>query len=199
MSRHDKPSDKTTKTKRRARRRVISDHRGSATSVNETKLARSNRERDEALTQQAVTAEILKVISRSTFDLQAILDTLVASAVRLCDADTGVIRRCEGETYPVAATFGLTSEQRDQYVRYSTKPDHGSVFGRAILERHTVHVPDLLTDPQLHRSRLRDYARVINIRSGLGVPLIKDGDCHWRVHSTTQGAAAVYRQTNQVS
>jgi GAF domain-containing protein len=175
MSRHDKPSDKTTKTKRRARRRVISDHRGSATSVNETELARSNRERDEALTQQAVTAEILKVISRSTFDLQAVLDTLVASAVRLGDADTGIIRRCEGETYPVAATFGLTSEQRDQYVRYSMKPDHGSVFGRAILERHTVHVPDLLTDPQLHRSRLRDYARVINIRSGLSVPLIKEG------------------------
>jgi GAF domain-containing protein len=175
MSRHDKPSDKTTKTKRRARRRVISGHRGSATSVNETELARSDRERDEALTQQAVTAEILKVISRSTFDLQAVLDTLVASAVRLGDADTGIIRRCEGETYPVAATFGLTSEQRDQYVRYSMKPDHGSVFGRAILERHTVHVPDLLTDPQLHRSRLRDYARVINIRSGLSVPLIKEG------------------------
>jgi two-component system, NtrC family, sensor kinase len=137
--------------------------------------ARLLSELRESLQQQTATADVLKVISRSTFDLQAILDTLVASAARLCDADTGIIRRGEGETYPVAATFGLTPEQRDQYVRYSPKPDHGSVFGRAIVERRTIHVPDLLADPQLQRRRLRDYAGVINTRRGLGIPLIREG------------------------
>jgi GAF domain-containing protein len=147
--------------------------------IENTRLLGELRQRttdlSESLEQQTATSRVLEVISRSTFDLQTILDTLVASGVRLCDADTGIIRRSEGETYPVAATFGLTSEQRDQYARYLAKPDHSSVFGRAILERRTIHIPDLLADPQLHRSRLRDYARIIDIRSGLGVPLIREG------------------------
>ena len=101
----------------------------------------------ESLQQQTATADVLKVISRSTFDLQAVLDTLAELAVRLCAGDRSVIRRRVGDTYPVAATYGFSPEQRAYREQYVKTPDAGSIFGRTLIEGRTVHIPDLLADP----------------------------------------------------
>ena len=114
--------------------------------------ARLLNELRESLQQQTATADVLKVISRSAFDLQTMLDTLAESAVRLCSADRSVIRRRVGDTYPVAATYGLSPEQRARREQSSNIPDAGSIFGRTLIEGRTVHIPDLLATPNTKNS-----------------------------------------------
>jgi GAF domain-containing protein len=135
-------------------------------------LDRRTHERDEALEQQAATSEVLKVISRSASDLSAALDTLLATACRLCHADIGTIRFEEGDHYRLAATFGCPPEYRKHFAGYTSKPDLTSVFGQTIIRGRTVHIPDVLLDPDYARPNAQ---KLTNLRAALGVPLVREG------------------------
>src|SRR5216684_4352069 len=144
--------------------------------IENTRLLRELRERTEdlreSLQQQTATADVLKVISRSTFDLQTVLHTLVESAARLCEADKGTITRQKDGVFFRAEAYGFSDEFMDFVRTVPVVPDRGSAIGRALLEGAVVHIPDVKADPDY---TFTEAQRLGGFRTMLAVPMLREG------------------------
>src|SRR5262245_58333983 len=171
MDRRAKPKTAKLEAKRRPSRKSLKDPVGKARDL-EKRLAEALKREAAASEQQAATAGILKVISRSAFDLQSVLKTVLENAAGPCASEWGVIFRPDGEGYRAAAVYEGSPEFNEFLARTLIPAWRGSTVGRAALERRTVQIADVLADAEY---KVTDFQRVGGFRTVLAVPMFRDG------------------------
>src|SRR6516164_9936585 len=142
--------------------------------IENTRLLKELRQRtddlSESLQQQTATADVLKVISRSTVDLEKVLDTLVETVARLCRADQAYMLRQQDDSNFMLAAFGVSEEAKEFIRVHPATADRSSLSGRVALERRAVHIPDVSQDPEYAWEGLK----VAGFRTLLGIPLLRE-------------------------
>ncbi|MGZ5154717.1 MAG: GAF domain-containing protein, partial [Burkholderiales bacterium] len=175
MRRRDEAVGKAIKTQRRKtlkRRNTAKAARRRKASVDANeRIALLTRERDEAQERQTATAEVLKVISRSSVDLDSVLDTLVQTVARLCRADQVYMFHLRHDLWHLIADYGLSAETSEFFETHPFTPGRGSTSGRAALERRAVLIPDVLQDPEYTLSEGQEIA---GYRTTLSIPLLRE-------------------------
>jgi GAF domain-containing protein len=162
---------KAPKPERRNASEAVARSNSSVTS-GEAEVARLTRELNGAREQQTATADVLKVISRSAFNLQIVLDALVQSAARLCEADTASLVRPQGAVFQQLASYGYSPELNKFMETHPVYLGRGTVTGRTVLEGKTVQIPDVLADAEF---TFTESVKIGGMRTMLGVPLLRDG------------------------
>jgi GAF domain-containing protein/CheY-like chemotaxis protein len=138
-----------------------------------TELGARNGDLRAALEQQTATSEVLKVISRSTFDLQPVLQVLIENATRLAGAEGGLLARLDDEAWRFVAEYGAKPAYREYWQRNVIRPGRGSAIGRVALERRTVHIADATADPEFE---MHEAQQIAGYRSVLGVPMLREDE-----------------------